>query len=114
MPENRKLIYVASPYRGDVKANIDFAKRMAMFVIENDGCPFVPHLMYPQFLDDNVEEERALGIELDCDIIAKCDELWAFVDNGLTEGMQHEIHFAMEHDIPVRMYKDMKCVEESE
>lgn len=73
-----KLIYVASPYKGDIKKNIEYAKQACRYVLNEGNAFFCPHLLYPQILDDNNPEERRLGINIGKEFLAKCDELWAF------------------------------------
>jgi hypothetical protein len=73
---NPKLIFVCSPYGGEhVLRNIDYAKRLCRAVIKAGHYPFAPHLLYPQFLDDQYNEERALGVQIGDKIKEACDEL---------------------------------------
>ena len=47
------LVYVCSPYRGDVEKNIELARKYSRFTFEEKNIPITPHLLYPQFLNDN-------------------------------------------------------------
>jgi len=86
----RKLIFIASPYAGDVEHNIEMAKRYCRHALEC-GCDFVaPHLIYPQVLNDANPEERQRGIRMGLRLLSFCDELWICGDK-ITEGMQAEI-----------------------
>ena len=96
-----KLIYVASPYKGDIKKNMEYAKQACRYVLNEGNGFFCPHLLYPQILDDNNPEERRLGINIGKELLAKCDELWAFGGN-ISHGMFEEIEFAREIGIPVK------------
>lgn len=96
-----KLIYVASPYAGDIKKNIEYAKQACRYVLNEGNVFFCPHLLYPQVLDDNNPEERRLGINIGKEFLAKCDELWAFGDH-ISGGMFEEIEFARKICIPVK------------
>lgn len=97
----RKLVYLAAPYSGDVQFNIARIKHEARKIaLENQIAPIIPHLMYPEILDDDNEYERALGINMDLDLICACDELWYFGDN-ITKGMAAEIEYAKVKNIPV-------------
>lgn len=49
----RPLVYICSPYSGNVENNIKSARRYSRFAVEMGFIPFTPHLLYPQFLDDN-------------------------------------------------------------
>lgn len=108
-----KLIYVASPYAGDIKKNIKFAKQACRYVLNEGNAFFCPHLLYPQILDDNNSEERKLGINIGKEFLAKCDELWAFGDH-ISHGMFEEIEYAREIGIPVKriMKLDLKLEEQ--
>lgn len=57
-----KQIFICSQYRGDIEENKKNARRFARIAVLCGYCPIAPHLFYPQFLDDNDEEERLLGI----------------------------------------------------
>ena len=96
-----KLIYVASPYAGDVEKHVEYAKQACRAVMESGHAFFAPHLLYPSILDDNVPEERQLGIDMGLTMLEKCDELWTFGDH-ISKGMQAEIKEAERIGIPVR------------
>lgn len=72
-----KLIYIASPYAGDVKQNVAFAKRACRHAISQGHTPIAVHLLYPQMLDDNDPAEREIGLRLEHRVLESCDELWA-------------------------------------
>ena len=96
-----KLIYVASPYKGNIEKNIEYAKEACRYVLNQGNAFFCPHLLYPQILDDNNPEERRLGINIGKEFLAKCDELWAF-GGHISHGMFEEIEFARKIGIPVK------------
>ena len=96
-----KLIYVASPYAGDVERNVEYAKQACRTVMESGHAFFAPHLLYPAVLNDAVPEERQAGIEMGLALLHRCDELWAF-GSVVSRGMQAEIAEAERLRIPVR------------
>lgn len=51
--------------------------------------PIAPHLYFPQFLDENYEQERTLGIEAGIELMQYCDEMWVYGE--LADGMKKEI-----------------------
>ena len=59
--EHNKLVYIASPYSGDVERNVAFAKAACRYAMNQGVTPIASHLLYPQMLDDGVPEERKLG-----------------------------------------------------
>ena len=48
----RPLVYICSPYSGDVEANVQLAQRFCAFAVSARQIPLAPHLHYPQFMDD--------------------------------------------------------------
>ena len=106
-----KLIYVASPYKGDIKKNIEYAKQACRYILNEGNAFFCPHLLYPQVLDDNDPEERKIGLKMGKQLLAKCDELWAFGDR-ISQGMFEEIEYARQNGIPVKRIQNMDIVQE--
>ena len=95
----KPLIFVCSPYRGDVEANVGNARYYCRLVIKQGGIPFAPHLLFTQLLDDSVQEERRLGMEMGLEMLKLCKSLRAF---GVpTSGMREEINAAQTLGIPV-------------
>lgn len=106
-----KMIFVASPYAGDVKKNIEFAKEACQYVLNEGHAFFCPHLLYPQVLDDNKTEERKLGIDSGKRILLNCDELWAFGET-ISPGMFEEIQYARKNGIPVKRILSIELMQE--
>lgn len=103
MSEHRHpLIFVCSPYRGDVEANVRRAERFCRFVYEQHGVPFAPHLLYPRFLDGSNPDERHAGLMMGIEVLQRCDELWVFGEP--TAGMALEISAAIAQGKPVRRF----------
>lgn len=115
---NRKVIYLSSPLSGktesDVDRNIAFVKRAARFAIKQGVMPYIPHLTLPTILNDKDPEERALGISLDLDLLERCDELWMFVENGISSGMKTEQEAAERFGIPITVIYDLTAAEDNE
>ena len=101
----RKLIYVASPYgapdQDGIDANLLFVKEAGRAVIAAGHTPVIVHLVYPALLDDAVPEQRALGIQMDFQLLDNCDVLAYYVHKGVSNGMDQEIRRALEKGIPV-------------
>lgn len=102
-------VYIASPYRGDVKTNTENAKRYSLFAVMQGKVPFCPHIYFTQFLDDDIEVERKIGLNLALNMLRRCREVWVFGDT-VSEGMRNEIRIAKKRHIPVR-YFTSECVE---
>ena len=104
-----KWIYIASPYKGDIKTNVRNAKQYARFVSKQTAVPIVPHLFLTQFLNDEIGEEREMGLALGLQMLKRCHELWVFGEK-ITEGMAKEIEFAEKRGIPIK-YFNTECKE---
>jgi len=71
-----KLVYICSPYAGEVERNIRFAQEACRYAISQNCAPVAVHLIYPQLLDDMVPKERKIGIQMGLRILITCEELW--------------------------------------
>lgn len=96
-----KLVYIASPYAGDIAGNTQFAIRCCQYAVHRGYTPIAPHLLYPQMLDDADPVQRAQGLALGHRILEACDELWVFGER-ISDGMAGEIVHAKEHCIGIR------------
>jgi hypothetical protein len=102
------LIYIASPFSGDIETNVERAKRYCRFAISKDYIPLAPHLHYPRFLDDGDVEERELGLHIALILLGKCEEVWVFGE--ISQGMVDEIAKAERRKMPIK-YFNTKCEE---
>lgn len=96
-----KLIYIASPYAGDVRRNVEFAKAACRYAMEQGHTPVAVHLLYPQFLDDGDPVQRAVGLTMGHRVLEACDELWVCGEH-ISSGMAAEITGAKRLGIPIR------------
>lgn len=102
-----KLVYVCSPFRGDVEVNIVRANRYCRFAATEGVVPLAPHTIFTQFLDDNDKEERETGIFLGLELLKHCEELWVF-GSKVTEGMEKELAVASDRGMVIKYFND-KC-----
>lgn len=100
-----KKVFVCSPYRGHIEKNTKRAAYAAKILCDCGYIPIVPHLYFPQFLDDTDPYQRILGIELGVELMKECDLLW-LLGPEITKGMEYELKAAKEIHIPVKMYDD--------
>jgi len=107
----RPLVYICSPFAGDVARNIENAKRFCRFAVRHGAIPLAPHLHYPQFLDDSDPAQRRDGLWFAIILLCKCDELWCF-GHYFSEGMKRELDKARKKGIPIRFF-DSNCEEAS-
>lgn len=107
----RPIVYICSPYSGDVDANVTNARRYSRFAVDTGYLPITPHLLFPQFLNDAVPEERDMAMFMNMALLSKCAELWVFGDD-ISPGMKKEIARAQYRQFPIR-YFTTDCEEES-
>lgn len=91
---HRKKVFICSRYAGDVAGNIEVAKALCRKAVDMGYAPFAPHLLYTLFLDDDDPEQRALGIQLGLQFMDACDEVWVYVGDGKSDGMNTELERA--------------------
>lgn len=101
--KHKKLIYIASPYAGDIEQNVAFAQRACRLAISQGYTPLASHLIYPQMLDDNDPLERRIGMELGLRLIDSCEEIWLCGD-VMSAGMAAEKEYAESVGLAVRTY----------
>lgn len=106
------LVYVCSPYAGDVENNVINAKMYSRFTVENHAIPVTPHLLYPQFMDDDDESEREMAMHFNYVLLGKCSEVWIF-GGVISRGMAREIALAKKRRMKLRWFtQDLKEVRE--
>lgn len=96
-----KLVYIASPYAGDVEGNVAFAKAACRYAAAQGCTPVAVHLMYPRFLDDRVPKEREAGLKMGRRVLAACEEIW-LCGERMSAGMKAEEAEAQRLGIPIR------------
>ena len=96
-----KLVYICSPFAGDIESNVRFARAACLYAAEQGCAPVAVHLLYPQILDDNIPAQREIGIRMGLRVLASCDELW-ICGERISHGMSCEIAEARRLGIPVR------------
>ena len=85
-----KRVIIESPYAGDVDRNIEYAREAMRDSILRSEAPIASHLLYtqPGILDDNVPEERALGIEAGLAWLPVADAHVFYTGLGWSRGMR--------------------------
>ena len=95
-----KIIYICSPYRGNVAKNTETARKLCRQAALHGYTVICPHLLYPQFLDDTNRRERTVGIQSGLKLLELADAM--LVGGGkISEGMCTEIRKARELGIPI-------------
>lgn len=105
----RPLVYICSPFSGDVEGNVKAAQRYSRFAVDIGYIPIAPHLLFPQFLNDKKLAERQLGLFFGDVLMSKCAEVWVFGRN-ISIGMEAEIKRAKWKNYRLRFFNE-KCEE---
>ena len=101
------MVYICSAYSGDVEGNTEKARRYSRFVVDAGKIPIAPHLLLPQFMEE--ESERELAMFMDIAILSKCRELWVF--GKPTAGMLNEIAYAERKKMTIKYFNE-ECKED--
>lgn len=101
----RPLVYICSPFSGDVEKNVKAAQRYSRYAVKNGFIPIAPHLLFPQFLNDDIPAERQLGLFFGNAIMSKCSEVWVF-GSTISAGMEIEIKRAKWKNYHLRYFSE--------
>ena len=109
----KSIAYLAHPISGDVEGNIEsiLCILKEIRLNEDDGdewrdiIPVAPYITALHYLDDNVPEERALGMEENSYYFEKgfIDEL-LLAGPYISSGMRKEIELAHSLGLPISCY----------
>lgn len=101
----RPIVYICSPYSGNVNRNIEMARKYCRFAVDKHYLPIAPHLLFTQFMDDTIPEERETAIFMNFVLMSKCVEMWVFGD-VISKGMQSEINRAKRKNMKIRYFTE--------
>ena len=99
----RPVVYMCSPFSGNLESNVENTRRYCRFAVDSGFVPFAPHLLFPQFMYDEVPEERELALFMGIVMLTKCAELWVFGER-ISKGMSKEIHKAEARNMLIRYF----------
>ncbi|QOQ39380.1 DUF7768 domain-containing protein [Trueperella pecoris] len=99
----RPLVYICSPYSGDVEANMELAQTFCAHAVARCKIPLAPHLLFPQFMDDNDPETRELAMFFNRILLSKCEAIWVYTAR-VSVGMRVEIEWAHHFDLPIKYF----------
>lgn len=102
----RPMVYVCSPYSGDIEGNTERARRYSRYAVDQGMIPIAPHLLLPQYMS---EEERELALFMDIAILSRCAELWVCGDK-ITDGMKKEISYAQSKGMKINYITEEKLI----
>lgn len=105
-----KLVYLESPFAGDVETNLEYARACMSDCIKRGESPLASHLLYtqPGILDDDIPEERVRGIQAGFDWAGHADLIVFYIDLGMSSGMKGGVKRANEAGQPVE-YRSLEA-----
>lgn len=89
-------VAIESPYAGGIEANLEYARACMADSLARGESPIASHLLYtqPGILRDDIESERARGIEAGFVWAAQADTSAIYCDLGISGGMRQGIENA--------------------
>lgn len=94
----RPLVYVAGPYTGNERANVDRAINTWMTLRSTELItPYIPHLTH--YIDNRFPRDYEFWMDYCFDMLEKCDALFRMP--GMSPGSDREVDRARELGIPV-------------
>ena len=98
-------VILESPYAGDVKINIEYAKKCLKHSLLQNEAPICSHLLHTQVLDDLIPEQRKLGIEAGLAWKTVADKHIFYIDLGMSKGMEYALEQAVKNGSHIEFRK---------
>jgi hypothetical protein len=95
-----KLAILESPYAGNVRRNVAYARRCLAELLREGYAPIASHLLYPQVLDDVAPDERRLGIDAGLAWRKVADVSFFYAGMGWSRGMLEALALAKAESRP--------------
>jgi|SRR3989344_1034166 len=97
-----KTVFIAHPISMDIKGNTEKILAICRELHSHDIIPVAPYLVSLQYLNDEMVEDRQLGVSanMECFHRRYIDELWLY-GNCISSGMKEEVELARSLGIPI-------------
>ena len=104
-----RRVIIESPFAGDTKANIAYARLAMRDSLSRGEAPMASHLLYTQdgILRDEIPHEREWGIAAGLAWGALADATVVYTDRGISTGMKYGIADAERTGRPIE-YRTLK------
>lgn len=107
---NNNLVYICSPYRGDVKRNKEYARYLTRVALDNGFVPVTVHLYLTEVTDEDNPAEREKGMAAGLEILKQCKYILIGDKYGISSGMKYEIWNAQKDGIIRLTEKDGSAI----
>ena len=98
-----KRVIIESPYAGDVRTHVAYAKLCVLDSLARGESPYASHLFFtqPGLLDDTDPGERLKGIRAGLAWGEVADLVAIYTDHGVTDGMRLGLRTHRANGVPV-------------
>ena len=103
------LVYISGKYTGDVEANIQAARKVAIELWEKGYAAHCPHLNTAHFHVD-CKATYDDYIKGDLVILMRCDAILVLPGWEESNGTGIELEYAREHNIPIYYYPELPTI----
>lgn len=102
-----KRVILESPFAGDVERNVEYARACMKDSLNRGEAPIASHLLYTQegILDDNIPNQRELGINAGLAWLKVADAQVFYIDYGMSRGMMAAENYAKRFDVKIEYRK---------
>jgi len=99
----KPLVIIESPYAGDIERNIKYARACIKDSLKRGEAPIASHLLYTQegILNDNIFEERELGIKAGLAWLSVAHKQVFYIDYGFSNGMRKALDYSNKNNLNV-------------
>lgn len=105
-----KIIFICHPWAGNLKlteynAYPELTNKICRYISKySEDIPMSTGLYFNQFLYDDIDNERDLGIRLGHEVMKKCDIVYSFEMHGISNGMNEDLAIAKKLKIPIKRF----------
>lgn len=105
-----RCVNIESPFAGNVEENVRYLRACMQDCLLRGEAPFASHALYTLegVLDDEVPEQRRLGMDAGFEINARLDATVVYTDLGMSTGMEEGIQRALDDQRTVE-YRTLLC-----
>jgi len=110
------IVYICTRFSAKTQEQFDkqleVTKNISREVVLAGHEVIVPHLYYPQFLNDDDIAERLIGTQSAIKLLDVCDSLVVYIGLGISSGMKAEIETARQKEMQVIYFDDISTIRE--